>query len=71
MYKRQIFYWENKIIPGEINQIGSSLDLFNTVKSIIGDKKFVVSDDGFDLTPTLLKEEEVLEKLFIIIWEVS
>ena len=52
-----IFYWENKIISGEINQIGSSLDLFNTVKSIIGDKKFVVSDDGFDLTPTLLKKE--------------
>ena len=50
--------WNRALVRTEINQIGSSLDLFNTVKSIIGDKEFVVSDDGFDLTPTLLKKEK-------------
>ncbi|MEM9894967.1 MAG: sulfatase [Bacteroidota bacterium] len=54
-----VFWWPEKIKPAVVRDLGSTLDLFTTVSSLIGtdipkDRKM----DGVDLSPTLFDESK-------------
>ncbi len=50
-----IFYWKGKIKPATIDQLGSGLDIYATISSIIGAGKRTI--DGYDLSPTLFFQQ--------------
>jgi len=59
MREPAIFWWPEKIKPGVITDVGSTLDLFPTINSIAGME--IPADriyDGYDLSPVLFEHEE-------------
>lgn len=52
-----IFHWPGKIQPGAISEIGSTLDIFATVMSLVG-SDVQSGIDGVDLSSALLERRE-------------
>ncbi len=52
-----IFYWQGKIQAGTVSEIGSTLDIFSTVMSLVGGE-IVNSVDGVDLSSVLLEGKQ-------------
>ena len=52
-----IFWWPNKIKRGTIDELGSTLDFFNTFIAISGIKSpSILPKDSYDLSPVLFKK---------------
>lgn len=52
-----VFYWPGTIAPEVVSDIGSAMDLFSTVMSLVGGSAETATD-GLDLSPRLLNAAE-------------
>ena len=51
-----IFWWPGTVKPAEINQLGSTLDIYSTIKNLLPESNMIETPcDSYDLSKTLLQ----------------